>query len=217
MAIRRATCRTFELQSFVEKLTQRIVENDSVVNSFATHAKCHVNKAMDDWRVSTSVAKPLPKLSSPVTDVDNASETNPAYTSRCLAYSFHTPNHVLAMHIVANPTIHTMKKLRRQPSPLVPRLVLQLTSRRMTIASLKICSHSWRSHCSSCGSSTKWSKPNEIAREHLPKVLKPLKNTCNYLLYFQSHRLNQLVSTISRLCCKTNRKNGKSHAGADVL
>lgn len=50
-AIGQVTRRTLESESFVEKITQSIFEGDNVLNSLATHAKRHVDKEMDDWRV----------------------------------------------------------------------------------------------------------------------------------------------------------------------
>lgn len=56
-AISRVTHCTLQSESFVEKNARRIVEDENVLNSFVTHAKCHVNKAMGDWQATTNLAK----------------------------------------------------------------------------------------------------------------------------------------------------------------
>lgn len=62
-AIRRVTSLTLESESFVEKITQRIVKDDHVVSSLATNAKLHIDKATDDWRNTMSLAETVAKLS----------------------------------------------------------------------------------------------------------------------------------------------------------
>lgn len=55
-------------------IRDKIVEEDNVVSSFASHAKRHVKKAMDDWRVMTNLAKSIAELSDRVQDVAKASK-----------------------------------------------------------------------------------------------------------------------------------------------
>lgn len=58
--IHRVTRFTLKSESFVKKITKRILEEENIFTSFATHAKIHVDKIMDDWRVTTNWAKPSP-------------------------------------------------------------------------------------------------------------------------------------------------------------
>lgn len=56
-AICQTTSRTIDSESFVEKLIQRIVEDDKVVNLVATNARRHLHKVMEDSQVTTNMAK----------------------------------------------------------------------------------------------------------------------------------------------------------------
>lgn len=47
-SIRRATRRKFELELFVRDVSQRIVDDETVVKSLANHARCHVDKVLDE-------------------------------------------------------------------------------------------------------------------------------------------------------------------------
>lgn len=62
-AIHWATRRMLKSESFVEKIYQRIVEDHNVVSSFINHAERHVDKAMDEWRVTARQAKTVAILS----------------------------------------------------------------------------------------------------------------------------------------------------------
>lgn len=52
VAIHPETRRTVESESWVKDIFLCIVKDNTVVKSFATHTKRHVNKAWDDWQVT---------------------------------------------------------------------------------------------------------------------------------------------------------------------
>lgn len=66
-----------ELESLVCNMSERIVEDDLVVKLFADLAKHHVDKALDDWRKTTNLAKAVAELSERVKDVAKASKKEP--------------------------------------------------------------------------------------------------------------------------------------------
>lgn len=39
------------METSIEELAQSMANHDKVIHSFATPAKIHVEKAMDDWKV----------------------------------------------------------------------------------------------------------------------------------------------------------------------
>lgn len=61
-----------ESESFVLQKVQFVVEDDSVVDVFPTHAKRHANKAIDNWPATTNLARAAAELSNPVRHVERA-------------------------------------------------------------------------------------------------------------------------------------------------
>lgn len=76
-AILQAIHRTLKSGSLVRDISQSIVEDDTVVNSLATLAKWHVDKALDDWKVTTDLTKTVAELSDGLEDVAKASKIQP--------------------------------------------------------------------------------------------------------------------------------------------
>lgn len=57
------TCQTLELGSTVRDIPLRTVGDDTVLKAFATHAKRHFDKALEDWCATNHLVKTVAELS----------------------------------------------------------------------------------------------------------------------------------------------------------
>lgn len=106
-AVRRVTRRALYLGSFNRDQSQRIVEDDTYIKSFATHAKRHVDQALDDWLVTTIERKPS-LIFLTVEQCCKSVKKEPLYVGRRLMCAIHALDHALKTHVVMDPTTRTL-------------------------------------------------------------------------------------------------------------
>lgn len=97
---RRETHSMLDSETFVQNIAQRIVEGSNVVNSFATHSKIHVHKAIDDFPITTNGAKTVAELSDRVKDVARRQNKAPTHTLTRPNHAVIDYDNVLATHAV---------------------------------------------------------------------------------------------------------------------
>lgn len=105
------THQTLKSGSLVGYQSQRIVEHETIVKSFATRAKRHVRQMLDDWRITEYLAKTIIKHSVQVSDLSKALKEEPTYARRRLVYAIHTFEHPLVMHAVKDANVCTWTEI----------------------------------------------------------------------------------------------------------
>lgn len=78
------------------------MKDNNIVNLFATLAKCHVDKAMDNWEVATNLLRTVAELSDRVKDVAECQIKDPTHSMRRPDYAVWDPDHALATPAVVN-------------------------------------------------------------------------------------------------------------------
>lgn len=83
------------------------MKDDSVANSFATRAKHNADKAMNDFRVTTNMAKAVAKLSTYVKNVTNRQSKTAWHLLKCPNHTGSYPKHALVVNIIMNVASYT--------------------------------------------------------------------------------------------------------------
>lgn len=133
-----AARRTLGSGLFIKDLSQHIVEYETVVNSFTTNTKRHVDNALNRWPATTNLAKTVAELSVLVDDVTEASKKGVSCTWGDVSPNLYTLSMTLSSRTSSwIPPSALRQKVWPWFYPFVALMVSRGTPRRDTFASFK--------------------------------------------------------------------------------